>query len=422
MKSLLLPAVFLSAALATAQAADSSPSPSPSPKSKTGAKASPSPKATAKGSPKASASPSPSATPDKSGLPDPVAIVDGKKIKRSELEAEFSDRLKELGGTVEMLSKDQIQKGYRTVLEDMVIERLLTPRAAKETVTDEEVNKRLQEFKDEQHFTGTDEELNTALKKVGQNLEMFKQKIHDETQKEKWVNEQVADKIKVSDDDAKAFYDANPDQFETVRVSHILISVPKDASDDVVEQKRKAAQAAKDRITKGEDFAKVAGEVSDDADTKGKGGDLVDYLQPGDKLSKTLPEFEDAAFKLKKGEVSDPVETALGWHVIKVTDIKPLPFDQVKQAIIDGLGKEKEEKAINDLLKDLSAKNAKILLPPLAAPPAPDEGAEPPADHGTAPGGAPESMPGGSAPAPAPGGGADTPPMPPKSGDMPGGQ
>ena len=285
--------------------------------------------------------------------------------------------------TADSLSADQVQRGYRTVLESMVIDRLLKSRSAAVKVTDDDVTKALAKFKEEQRFTGTDAELDAALKKVGQSLDKLKGKIHDELQKEKWVDSQIADKVAVSDDDVKSFYDKNPDKFEkpkSVRVSHILITVPGDATADVAAQKEKLAKATKDRITKGEDFAKVAGEVSDDPDSKDKGGDLIEYIEQGS-MSDTLPEFEEAAFKLKKGEVSDPVKTKLGWHIIKVTDIKEaskVSYDEAKPDILDYLKGEKEKAAVDELLVSLRDKNAKIFLPPLPKTPAPEEGAQPP--------------------------------------------
>src|SRR6187401_3372066 len=98
------------------------------------------------------------------------------------------------------------------------------------------------------------------------------------------------------------------------------------------------AQAAEDkikaiiaRLKKGEDFAKVAGEVTEDPSGKANGGDLGYFTK-----EQMVPEFSEAAFKLDKGQISEPVKTQFGWHVIKVEDkrVKPAPkFEDVKPQI-----------------------------------------------------------------------------------------
>jgi peptidyl-prolyl cis-trans isomerase C len=114
---------------------------------------------------------------------------------------------------------------------------------------------------------------------------------------------------------------------EEVHARHILVRVP--AGDD------KASKAAEDkikavivRLKKGEDFAKVAAEVTEDPSGKANGGDLGFFTK-----EQMVPEFADVAFGLDKGKISEPVKTQFGWHVIKVEDKrqKPAPtFDEVK--------------------------------------------------------------------------------------------
>jgi hypothetical protein len=146
----------------------------------------------------------------------------------------------------------------------------------------------------------------------------------------------VGDKTKVSEADARQWYDENKKEFEhpeLVRASHILIRVPKGADEKTVAEKKTLAQAALVRVTQnGEDFATVAKEVSEEPDAKQSGGDLKFF--PKDRM---VPEFANAAFAMKKGDVSNaPVLTTFGWHVIKVTDRKQagiMPFDEVKDQV-----------------------------------------------------------------------------------------
>jgi len=112
-----------------------------------------------------------------------------------------------------------------------------------------------------------------------------------------------------------------------VRARHILIrAAPGDEkADKAAEDKIKATIA---RLKKGEDFEKVAKEVTEDPSGKANGGDLGYFTK-----DQMVPEFAEAAFKLNKGDISEPVKTQFGWHVIKVEDsrVKPPPtFDEVK--------------------------------------------------------------------------------------------
>jgi peptidyl-prolyl cis-trans isomerase C len=101
----------------------------------------------------------------------------------------------------------------------------------------------------------------------------------------------------------------------------------------------------KERLKKGEDFATVAKEKS--KDPSAEGGDLGFFSR-----GQMLKPFEDAAFALKEGEISDPVQTQFGWHIIKVEEkrTRPLPtFDQVKDTIISQLSAQKAKQTIKEL-------------------------------------------------------------------------
>ena len=149
-----------------------------------------------------------------------------------------------------------------------------------------------------------------------------------------YLKGEVVNNVTVSDKDIKTYYDEHPDEFkipEMVRTRHILIRVDAGASE---EDKQKAKEKAEDilnKINSGEDFSKLASEFSEDTMTKSKGGDLG-FISRG----RLVEPFEDAAFALKPGEVSDIVETQFGYHIIKVEEKKEAgvePYDSVKDTI-----------------------------------------------------------------------------------------
>ena len=111
---------------------------------------------------------------------------------------------------------------------------------------------------------------------------------------------------------------------QEVRARHILVETEDEA-------KKIAA-----RVKGGEDFAKVAGEVSKDPGSKTDGGDLGCFTK-----DRMVPPFAEAAFKLEPGQISDPVKSQFGWHVIKVEEkrTKPVPsFEEMKEQVESYLG------------------------------------------------------------------------------------
>ncbi len=146
----------------------------------------------------------------------------------------------------------------------------------------------------------------------------------------------------VKDEDIKREYDRmvakNKDEQE-VRARHILVATEKEAA------------AIKARLNKGEAFEKLAGETSKDPGSAKEGGDLGYFTK--DKMVKS---FADAAFKLSKGQVSDPVKSDFGWHIIKLEDkrnVAPPAFADVKEQIKTGL----QEKALNTYVEQIIGKS-----------------------------------------------------------------
>ncbi|WP_420101248.1 peptidylprolyl isomerase [Bosea sp. (in: a-proteobacteria)] len=166
----------------------------------------------------------------------------------------------------------------------------------------------------------------------------------------------------VTEDAARKLYEdttkaMTPD--EEAHARHILVET---------EDQAKAVVA---RLKKGEDFAKVAGELSKDPGSGKEGGDLGWFTK-----DRMVPEFAEAAFKLKKGEISEPVKSQFGWHVIKLEDkrSKPLPdFAAVKPQIDQYL----ERKAQQDIVLALREKAKIERLDKPAAPATPAAPAAP---------------------------------------------
>ena len=147
--------------------------------------------------------------------------------------------------------------------------------------------------------------------------------------------DEIAAGVKADDAELRALFDAEPERFVTPEkreVSHILVSVPSDAGEDDVARARERLVGLKDRIAAGESFDDLARENSDDPGSAAAGGALG-FIERG----MMVPEFEAAAFALAAEEVSDPVRSSFGWHLVKVTSVqgsRNATFEEVRDQVL----------------------------------------------------------------------------------------
>ncbi|MFA7005468.1 MAG: peptidylprolyl isomerase, partial [Verrucomicrobiia bacterium] len=198
------------------------------------------------------------------------------------------------------------------------------------------------------------------LKKMGRSAEQVRADVRQMLTVQAFVEAEFASKVKIGDDQVKSFYDEHPDYFSKpaqIRASHILVTVPQGATDEVKKTKRGVIEKARARVTTGkEDFAKVATEVSD-CPSKQKGGDL-EFFGKG----QMVPEFDKAAFGLKADEVSEVVTTQFGYHIIKKTGEQPAekrPLDAMKDSIEKFLKKQQVDKQLAQFIEG-QRKTAKV--------------------------------------------------------------
>lgn len=298
--------------------------------------------------PAAPAAPKPAASP--APLPETVATVNGEAIKREELEKVSTAMLTINGRTPEDLSADERKKLYRSVTEELVTDRLVSKQAAGVKVAEAEVDKRVEELK-----AGVPAaEFDAELKGSGQTIAELRKNLRAEIQQQRWMEGQIAGQIKVSDAEIEDYYKKNPDNFqapEAIRASHILVRVTQDATPEVALEKENFVNALRERIVNKKDsFAELA-KQSDDAGSRDKGGDLGFFTR-----ERMVPEFADAAFALGKDELSKPVRTNFGFHLIKVTDRQPprtVPLAEAKENIRSYLEGDKRRQALSQLIAKL---------------------------------------------------------------------
>jgi peptidyl-prolyl cis-trans isomerase C len=284
-------------------------------------------------------------------LPETVAIVNGDKISKTELQGAFDNAVRSSGMDASKVPEEQKGEVYHKLLEDMITERLLRAASKDIKVEDSEVTAQIEDIKKKM---GDDKAFDTELKNAGLDEAKLRSQIKTGLGETKWIKTQIDGKIDVPDAEVEKFYKENIKQFEqpeTVRASHILITVPEDAKPDVLKKKEAEAKAAYDRVKKGEDFAKVADELTEDPSGKGSGGDL-NFFPKG----AMVPEFDQKAFSMKVGDISEPVKTQFGYHVIKVTDKKAAgtaSLPEVKEQLTGYLKNQKQQTAVLDVIDKL---------------------------------------------------------------------
>ena len=145
----------------------------------------------------------------------------------------------------------------------------------------------------------------------------------------------IAAGIKADDEELRALFEAESERFVTPEkreVSHILVSLPSDPGADDVARARERLVALRDRITVGELFEDLARESSDDPGSAAGGG-VLGFIERG----MMVPEFEEAAFALAPDQISDPVRSSFGWHLIKVTSVQEsrgATFEEVRDQVL----------------------------------------------------------------------------------------
>lgn len=310
--------------------------------------------------------------------PNGIAVtINGVPITEKEVEAEVK-QISTRRPPAE-LEKNR-EKIRQMILDRMIAKRLINEKiqAANIAVTEEEVLAKIEEIAAQQRTSL--ENFKKMMQSRGMDYDEWKQQVQWGVMLEKLVEADFGDQLNITDTDANNFYSANIKQYEKpeqVRASHILVKP--DTTDPNVDPNEASAQALAKaqgllkQIKDGADFAELA-KATGGYPSAPKGGDLG-FIDKG--RMKIVPVFVKAAFALKIDEVSDIVETSVGYHIIKVTDRKEAgvtPFEQARDEINKTLKRKKQNELFQKYLIQLRAE-AKIVYPPgkepLAAPPGP---------------------------------------------------
>ncbi len=254
---------------------------------------------------------------------DAIAIVNGEKISKDAYKEEMS-----FYGA--MLASRQNLKN--SIVQMMVQDKLISDdmKANKIEVADKDVN---EAFLNSVKQFGGQEQFDKMLDDYNMDVEKFKETVRKDLMYQKH-KEWFTKEHPVTDEEIKQYYEDNKDQFAKRDASHILV------------EDEKTAKEIKEKLDKGEDFAKLAKEYSKDTANAENGGNLGTFSK-----GQMVKEFEDAAFSLKEGEISDPIKTQFGYHIIKLNKVADSIEDN-KEAITNAL----TDKKYADYIKELNEK------------------------------------------------------------------
>lgn len=280
--------------------------------------------------PQAAAPQTPSvAKPVPAQLPEVVARVNGESITGKDLD----NAVRAIAGRAGPVPPDERDRVYRGVLDDMIGYRLIIQeaKARKIAVADADVDAQIAQIRAQFPNEAQFQQALTAQKTT---LEAVRNDTRDEMSASKLVETEVGSKIAVKPEAVTDFYSKNQEKFQQgprVRASHILIGIPQNADAATKQQAKTKAEALLNDLKAGKDFAEAAKTNSQDPGSAPNGGDLG-YFEQG----QMVPPFEQAAFALKPGEMSDVVETPFGYHIIKVADkqnSRVVPLEEAKAQI-----------------------------------------------------------------------------------------
>ena len=261
-----------------------------------------------------------------------VAVVNGSIITQAEFDREMGRVQRSISRQGRAVDGSKLPAIRKEVLEGLIDRQLLVQESRKEGIKVEEtaVNDRLGTLKG--RFPSEDQ-FEEALKGMGLSVADLKTQLREGMAIQSLIEKRFAQQTSVSEDETKAYYDGNPRDFmrpEQIQARHILIKVGPEADKGEKAAARKKIEEIQAKLKKGEDFGALAEEFSE-GPSKVKGGDLG-WFDRG----RMVKPFEEAAFALKPGEVSNVVETQFGYHLIEVTDKRSatkMPYTEVREKL-----------------------------------------------------------------------------------------
>ena len=281
-----------------------------------------------------------------------VAVVNNEVVTQAELNAillPLYTQYKSTYSDEELLMK--IDEAKKNILYKLIEDKLILQEAHKigMPATDEEVAERLEQIKSQ--FSSS-QEFKSALASQGLTVVDLKEKYREQLIKEKMVNREVRSRVSVTPIEIALFYEKNEDDFNLpaqVKVMTIMIR-KSEADPESNTDSLKKIKMIELKMAEGEDFTKLAREYSQDPSAV-DGGDMG-YINKGQMMKK----IDEVIFSLQPGEISETIETPVGYHVFKIVEVKEAgaeSFDEARMQIENYLFQEKAKERFDEWMTNL---------------------------------------------------------------------
>jgi peptidyl-prolyl cis-trans isomerase C len=273
-----------------------------------------------------------------------VATVNGESILLGEVNRVVGVWKSNNFSLADTLSPRALQ---RKALDELVDQRVLLDAARKEDLvpTEEQMQMAMKMFM--QRFQSP-EMFEQALQQQGSDRQEFEKNLRVDMTIRNYLFRSMPDTFNVAAGEAQRWYDDHPDMFTQVHARHILVKVEPGATPEAKDAARTKAHALLSQVRGGADFGETA-KASSDCPSAPNGGDLGTFGK-----GQMVPAFEEAAFGLQEGQVSDVVETQFGYHIIKLEGRSKMPFDQnVEGQLSQQIVSEKRSAAVRNRIDDL---------------------------------------------------------------------
>ena len=286
-------------------------------------------------------------------LPDVLARVNGQPVTKSD----FDRLVKNIEATRGPIPAERRNEVLREALDQLITYTVMKQEAASRNlaIPDAEIDGRVRQMQGQM----SKEQFDKALADRNTSAEQLRSDARIDMLIDKMMQGELATTGPADETEAKDFYDKNPEKFkqgEAVRASHILVMAGEKADEATKAKARAKIDGVLKRARAGEDFAALAKQNSDDG-SKDQGGDLG-FFQKG----QMVPAFDQVAFALKPGEISDVVTTQFGYHIIRMAERKEastVPYDAVKARIVEYLSNQKKQQRVDQFIEE-AKKRARI--------------------------------------------------------------
>ena len=287
-----------------------------------------------------------------------VAVVNDEVITLSEWNGAFEPFRANIVKSLMGEERQRVLTENRLILLNLMIDNLLIEQQSRKAgivIREEELTNAIEDLLNRRG--STQEELQRALDREGTTMETYRKGVRDQLMRIKLIQREIKSRVTVSDEEIGAYYRRHRQDYEgkeSVRIRQILVPLPKEGDQAYREKIRADALEIHKLLLNGEPFERLSAKYSQGS-AAATGGD-IGYIEKG----MILHEVEEVAFRLSLNQISDVIESSVGFHIIKVIDRRGAGLkniESVREEIREKIDQEKMEKKFDEWLDALRAKS-----------------------------------------------------------------